>query len=196
MARMAPVFRIPSLSVGIGIILAATVVGLTAAYLIVPLAYQGAVIFFGAGVATAAAIATAFYTARTLQIAHVKHEREPQEVSARFAERWNDASMFHVRKACHEIIEMRNDERDKVKEKIEADGTARSNIVHILNFLEELAVAVRTERADYTYSKRMFAGIVINVYHVAQHWIDEERKRRGRPQLWVELRWLYEQWSG
>lgn len=194
MKKLPPVFRIPSVSIGVGVVAFVVVALLTAAYVAVPIQHQGAVIFFGAGIASAAAIATAFYTAKTLQIAHIKYEREPEEVAARFAERWNDASMFHVRKACQDVMEMRNQDRAVVAEKVAGDQQLKNNMVHILNFLEELAVAVRTERADTAYSQRMFAGIVINVYHVLQHWIDDERTRRQRPQLWVEFRWLYDQW--
>jgi hypothetical protein len=195
MAKATTLFQVPRISIGVGLALTVLTVLITAAYIWVPEPYHGAVIVFGTGMAASGAIASAIYMGRTLAIYIARETQSPQEAAFRFAERWNDPQMFHVRDACREIMDMMDQPDAERRRRFDEEEALRKNIRPVLNFLEELSYSIREERADEATSKRLFAGIVINVYHVTEPWIREQRQRRNRPQLWAELGWLYQEWS-
>ena len=195
MARGSKLFE-TKITFTIGGALALLVIVLFGTYIMVPESHQGAVIFFGAALTVAGALATAFYTGRVLSLQVMVHEQSPQDIAFRFSERWNDPQMFHTRDACRQIMDMLSPTVDaaRAKDELEADEVMRRNLRPILNFLEELALAIRTERADQEITRRFFAGIVTNVFLVTEEWIKDQRAHRKRPQLWVEFEWLYKTW--
>ena len=195
MKKATTLFDIPAISIGVGLALAFLTIAVTAAYVLLPDAYHGAVIVFGTGLAASGAIASAIYMGRTLALYIARETQGPREAAFRFSERWNDPQMYHARDACREIMDMMEQTEAQRQRRFDDEEKLRTNIRPVLNFLEELALSVRESRADEPTCKRLFAGIVINVYHVTEPWIREQRRRRNRPQLWVELAWLYGKWS-
>lgn len=209
-------FTIPRKSVGIGVSLAILVALLAVVYHIVPTSYQSTIVFFGAGLAAAGAIAGAFYTGHILEF-YLKHEKgarqealvqaeasradrlkreehERQEMAFRYGERWNDPAMFHTRNVCRDIIAKRKNP-EAIKEELLADDTKRTNANHLLNFFDELALSVRVKRADGEISKRQFGGLAVHLYRAMSayrdHWVNEI----GREDAWAEFKWLYDQWT-
>jgi hypothetical protein len=116
-----------------------------------------------------------------------------ENAAARFGERWTDASMFHLRKECRLLIENRSDPASILSE-LNGDTNRPVNVGNILNFLEELAMAVNKGRCSEEIAKGLFCGIVVNIWHSAEPWIRQQRTNRGRPQLWMELGRLYASW--
>lgn len=199
-------FAIPRVTIGVGAALAALVILLTAAFWFLPEQYRGTVIFFGASLAAAGQIAAAFYAARTLQhsltvesrrldVEEKDAKRELEDAAYGYAARWTDASMFHIRKDSQDIIEMGMKELAGCTKYIEEDVNRKANIRNLLNFIEELAVAVHTERADEAVAKRLFCGIVLNIWNVCEEWAKIQRAARARPQLWIETEKLHQVWS-
>ncbi len=101
--------------------------------------------------------------------------------------------MFHARKQCQALIDMRN-RPDDIKKCLADSEEIRENISNILNFLEQMAAAVRDGICDEPFAKRLFGGIVINVWHATREWVEDQRVSRGRSQLFVELEELYARW--
>jgi hypothetical protein len=203
------IITIPRLTVTVGVVFFAVVVVMTAAFVFVPEQFRSALIFLAAAAAAAGQIAAALYTARVLQFTmnsqtaasrdmylkdDATEKRLLAEVSFRFGERWNEAAMFHMRKQCQEIIEKR-DQPDEIKNTIAANTDKQTNVGNILNFLEELALAVNEKKCDEAIAKRLFCGIVVNIWHATEGWVKEKRTARGRPQIWAELEALYHRWK-
>ena len=195
MGKANTLFQIPRVTVTVGVALALLSAIIAVIYYTVPDAYKGAIIVFGTGLAASGAIAGAIYMGRTLTLYIESEARNTEEVTFRFTERWNDPQMFHSRDVCRQIMDMKDKPEHERKKELNDNENLRKNVRPVLNFLEELALAVRIERTDSDLSKRMFAGIVISVYHVAEPWIKDQRLTRNRPQLWSELEWLYRKWT-
>lgn len=194
--RTAALFHTPRLPVTIGVILAFLVTVLTVVYGLQWPLDRPTVAFLAAALAAAGAIAGAFYIGRTLHVHLEREARTPQDAAFRYMERWNDPAMFHARHVCREIIDTLGPQGpEKVKEDLDKNLEKRTNVGHILNFLEELSVAVQMKRTDETLTRRQFEGLAIRLYQLLTPWIEEQRRIRGRPKLWVEIQWLYENWG-
>jgi hypothetical protein len=189
-------------------VLAIAITLLTAAYLWLPPANQQLLLFFAACCAAAGQLAVALYTARILQLAmdtqvataKAVTERENKtedrllfDTAQRFGERWTDASMVHLRTQCQELIDNR-DKPAEIRKLLEANTAMQTNVGNMLNFLEQLALSVRERRCDEVFAKRLFCGIVTNMWHATESWVKEQRAKRGRSQLWAELEFLYNCW--
>ena len=200
---------LPRISITVGIALAVGIVAVTSLYVLVSDEYRGALIFFAASVAAAAQLATALYTARVLQFtmnSQIAAEarlmqkesqlevRHLQDSAAEFGRRWTDASMFHIRKQCKIIIDRREKPYEVLNEIKKSDDT-QTNVGNVLNFLEELALSVNSRRCDGETAKKLFCGIVVNIWHATEPWVKEQRTTRGRAQLWSEFEALYHQWK-
>lgn len=186
--------RIPSIPIRVWLVGLLALVALSAAFYFWPSGRE-TLIFFSAALLGISAVGSNIYAARTLQIFLDRETRSPVEMAFHYAERWNDPQMYHVRDACRQIMDMRGDAPEAARARIDENEPYRKNIRPILNFLEELSIAVRTGRADGETSNRFFAGIVINLFQVTEEWIKEQRRNRNRPKLWIELQWLYNQWK-
>lgn len=122
--RVNELFRLPALTFTVGLVFAAGVLGSTAAYMYASEPYRTGLLFAAAACAASGQLCAALYTARLLthtaksqaenfallaKASEIAHEKGLAELAMRFAERWNDASMFHTRQQCMEIIENRTD---------------------------------------------------------------------------------------
>ena len=204
MAERPPLFTIPRKPVGVGIGLVVLVAALTALYHFVPTPYQGTIVFFGAALAAAGAIAGGFYTGHILALylrheetvreeARRREEREQKEIAFRYGERWNDPAMYYSRKVCRDIIAKRK-EPEGINEELLANDDARTNANHILNFLDELALSVREGRADAEIAKRQFGGLVNHVSQALSVYMEQRVIDADRKEIWAELKWLNDQW--
>ena len=195
MQRANTLVEIPRVSVTIGVALTILAAAITVGYVFVSPEYKSAVVVFGTGIAASGAIASAIYMGRTLAIYIERDSHGPREIMFDYFKRWNDPQMFHTREVCRQVMNMQEKSENERKNELNNNNNLRVNIRSVLNFLEELALSVRLGRVDVDIAKRMFAGIVISVYHATEPWIRDQRNVRNRPQLWAELTWLYQEWS-
>jgi len=158
-------------------------------------------IFGGAGTATSGTILAAFYMGRALNLAisqasgEIEAERRlidmhRRERSAKFGERWNDPNMYHAREVCRSILDhdqLGNDLIEFVEDK-------KTNVIHILNFLEEVAISIEHGLVDATLARNQFEGIVIGLWQTLDPWIAQHRITRNRPQIFSKLEGLYNTW--
>ncbi len=70
-----------------------------------------------------------------------------------------------------------------------------ANIRYMLNFLEELAVAIKEEHGDRGFLKGAFQGIVARAHDALSEWIIEHRLVTGRQDIWEQFDVLYETWQ-
>jgi hypothetical protein len=180
------------------------VVVLTLLFHFGPESLRQTLLFFAAMVAAAGQLGAALYTARILgltanqnaaaataandAIAAVK-----DDLAARFAERWTDATMFHTRNECRVLINNRTNP-SQVMADLQNSESKATNAGNVLNFLEELSIAVLSGRCSEQTAKELFCGIVLNIWHATEPWVRAQRVNRGRPQLWSRLEELYGRW--
>jgi hypothetical protein len=162
-----------------------------------PESLRTTLLFFAALVAASGQLGAALYTARILgltadqSVSAVVAAKDA--LSARFAERWTDASMFHTRNECRVLIDSRT-KPNQVMANLQGSEQKATNAGNVLNFLEELSIAVLSGRCNEQMAKDLFCGIVLNIWHATEPWVRAQRVNRGRPQLWSQLEELYGRW--
>lgn len=183
-------------------IAAVVIIVLTICYYLASDSIKDTIVFIAASCAAAGAILAAFYSARGLELstrgmvnAIGASERETavrrRHYAMRFAERWNDAAMFHMRDIIRELFELVPDS----PEFAQLGRERKTNVIHCLNFLEEIALAIKSGDADEDILKDAFRGAVLEASTKLQNWIREQRVSRGRPRVWCELEELARKWA-
>jgi hypothetical protein len=177
---------------------------------------KSTLIFFLAGAAAVAQITASFYTACILSATLEKDERDAereksalereearekreqvrQELSLkqaafRFGERWNDASMYHARDTLREIA-LRDKSQAELLEYIKSNLTS---VIHVLNFLEEIATSCRHEVVHKELMRNQFDFVVVNTWEILFPWIKQHRVERSSKSLWEDLENLYYGWK-
>jgi hypothetical protein len=185
-------FNIP-ISVGVFGVSALLVVGFSVAFAFLP-SYRDVITFVALAVTAAGGVGGAFYVAQSLAM-QLEQQREQEAFS--LIARWNSPDLFHSRAACYKALDLHNKQKDAgaVTELLKSDAQLALNARHVLNFLEELAIAVRIEHVDEELAARAFAGLVIRSYRAFNPWINEHRTAAQRQKLWSELEALYEKWQ-
>lgn len=180
----------------------ALVIALTVGYYFFSSSVKDTIVFFAAAIAAAGAVLAAFYAAKGLSLSAAMvatatgaAEREVQfkkrQHALRFAERWNDPGMFHVRDVIRSLFELQHD----APEFLEQINAKKTNVFHFLNFLEELALAIEIGDADEPLSRDAFRGVVLNAWSKLQNWVNHERVTRHRPRIWCKLEELARRWN-
>ncbi|MDP6517307.1 MAG: DUF4760 domain-containing protein [Alphaproteobacteria bacterium] len=159
-------------------------------------------VFFAAGLAGAGTILAALFTGRTLALFMLqddrmrKRELDLDELGKKdramsFGRRWNDPNMYHVRNVCREIFSKSKEDGGEIKEYIEKHKT---NVIHIMNFLEEIAYSVDHDLVDEELLKDQFDGIIFSCCDILGPWIAQHRKDRGFATIWIAVENLRNKW--
>jgi len=166
-------------------------------------------IFFGAGLAAVSQVAAAFYTARILNATLRKDDRDVQRESQaearaqaqesllmkqqalRFGERWNDASMYHARDTLRAVLKAHAVSADELQKEIDGRET---NVIHVMNFLEEIATSCRHGVVDNSIMRDQFDYVVFSTWEALFPWVQKHRKARGGG-LWEDTEKLYSAWK-
>jgi hypothetical protein len=151
---------------------------------------QSTIVFFASVVAGAFAL---FSYVKGIQ------ERRKQS-SERLIERWNNPDMRPFKDAIREITE---GERDPVLLMRKAKGEklskevleARSFVVGLLGFYEEVSIAVRKKSAEEATLKLFMRAVVCQCWDHMKPWIENERKIDNEAGYYTELQWLADRWS-
>lgn len=181
---------------------AVVVAALTTIFYAVNGLFTDTAIFFAAAVAAGGTITTAFYVACTLTL-YINQEdyrrrretgldeRGKKERALSYGARWNDPQLFYVRDVCREILDMRGKTEEEIKQYAEEKKT---NVVHLLNFLEEISFSVEQNLVDIDLTKDQFKGIVHSLWQLLEPWITQHRAFRGRRDIWDRLEALDKAW--
>jgi hypothetical protein len=126
---------------------------------------------FGAMVA----LLTLIYTSQTIRQAN---DERKNAAAAKFIERWNTPSLTPIKLQWwtlnHELDQLTPEGRSTM---LAADPPKRMTATEVLNFFEEMAVAVNTTSADEELLKRFFRTIVLAHWARYSYWITEHRKQ-------------------
>lgn len=188
-------------SILIGII----AVVLVGCYLIFVKDVSKTLIFAAATAASTGAILAAFYTGRILvqSIEQDIYNREQlcdsidfqrKVMALEYASKWNEPSMLKVRKACRKIVHLKEKGLNDVESFINSNGNI-DDVIHLLNFLEEIAFASQENIADPRLLKEGFLGIVRMTWDTLGLWVKKRRNDIGDQGMWIELEALYSDWT-
>jgi len=152
-------------------------------------------IFFAAGAAAVGQVSASFYMARALAESLRKDDRDlrrAEEIDARetareavrikqeslrFGERWNNPTMFHARDTLRTIIKKHHIANEgELRTNIEANET---NVIHIVNFFEEIGTACRHGVVAYDIIKEQFDFVVVETWVVLFPWIKQQRTKNA-----------------
>lgn len=181
-----------------------------AAFFIWP-AYQPTIIFGASSLGGLGALAGAFYLARQLVLTtqqqkvamqQIKTEQEAAikqkrlEIALRYLERWNNPQFHHVKIAAGKVLEIKEKKGEEaVTALLYEDATFRSNVTDILNFFEEIALAIDLEVVDEDTLKRAYSGLVHLYFMALQNFIEKRRNQFTNPLISIEVENLHKRWS-
>jgi len=104
----------------------------------------------------------------------------------RFLERWTDPQFAKYRAAVSKMLHG----KDATFETLD-----RQTVLAILNFWEEMAIAVLRKEADEAILKDFFYTVALGCYRVAGPWIERNRNELNQPTAYVPFQKLYNRWE-
>ena len=99
--------------------------------------------------------------------------------------------MYHARDTLRSIAKAHAKSADELQKVIDGNET---NVIHVLNFLEEIATSCRHNVVDKVIIKDQFDFVVINTWETLFPWINQHRKIRA-PDIWEDVEKLYASWK-
>jgi hypothetical protein len=158
--------------------------------------------FFGVGFGMAAAVLSAYYVGKGLQISI--QQRDEAVTDARisrafvYIDAWDQPNLSKTRHVVREFVdglEVNKTPPDQVAEKLRGDKAMMSAVLDILNFFEGFALAVNLHNADEESLRRCFRGLLLEYYSNFEGFIKALRSASNRPMLFKELEDLAKYWT-
>ncbi|MDA2924637.1 DUF4760 domain-containing protein [Acidobacteria bacterium AH-259-L09] len=162
--------------------------------------YSKTVQFLAIAAGVAAGILSAIYVGRGLASAAAQRQAE---VEARrvagafdFARRWNDPRLEEIRKTYgFARRSAKGKAPDQIDQILEKQVDLKEAVLAVLNFFEEMSIAVSTKTADEETLKRFFKTMVLICYNTLSPWITDRRRRLNRPRIWQDFEKLFDRWK-
>jgi hypothetical protein len=148
--------------------------------------------FFAISSAGAAALVNAIYLGSSIRL---DVERRRKEAAFALMDGWNRPEYFHCRKTFTKLVDAFQAGRADSARQVIDNEEHNQNIRAVLNFLEQVAIAIRMEHADHEMLRKAFEGIVVKGFAAAHQWIIDRRSTSERKNLFVELEWLSNEWK-
>lgn len=178
-----------------GLIAGAVVIALAVAYWLATYSLPQLAVFVAASAAAAAAIVSAFYSGRGLRQAaeaiEIQEETRRKALALHLISRWNDPAMYHVRDVVREVFKTDHNSpgfQQRLTDK-------ETNVIHFLNFLEEVALGLEQAGADEAILRSAFSGVVSTAWTKLENYVREQRRARGRPLIWTKVEELARSWA-
>ena len=156
--------------------------------------------FFGTGFAMAAGVLAAYYIGRTLQITVVQREESLKAVRIEkafsYIQRWNAAPFLERQQWRVVLDKIHGMTPAQVADLFNKDRADRAVVVDVLNFFEEVALAVNEGLADEETLLKFFRDMLEGYYHQSAEWINRLRTddTRPRPKVYIEFETLIKRW--
>jgi hypothetical protein len=158
--------------------------------------------FFGVAFGMAGGVVAAYYIGRTLQITVDQRDEalDAEKINKSFSyiHRWNSAPFEerkHFRALQNTIKPLSPTEITKL---LEGDHAARAIVVDIMNFFEEMSIAINEGLADEETLIKFFRDMVERYYQQFADWIERLRKDGGgrpRPRVYIQLQAVVDRWQ-
>ena len=169
-----------SLPIRVSLAISVLTVAFIALYYYATKDWKDTAVFAGASVAAAGGIMAAFYAARALafqmqqqadatEAAKERASHDKKVAALQYASRWNDPQMLEARRICREMIEMDGKGVIDIETALQ-NGGDELRVVHMLNFLEEIAISVRHDVADADILRDIYGDAICAVWRCMGPW--------------------------
>jgi hypothetical protein len=158
--------------------------------------------FLGSAFAMAAAVVAAYYIGKTLQITVGQRDEaltaDKVNKAFSFIHRWNSAP-FEERKQLGMLLEkLKLKSGADIAASLSADARSdRSLVVAVLNFFEEMCLAINEGLADEATLRKFFRDMLESYYGLFATWIQEQRSDNShpRPRAYVQIEQVVKRWQ-
>lgn len=186
-------FRV-KFTIGTGIVL--TMIGSAVVFAYVKCDNWRKVLEFSTTVAaTVAGLTGAFYAAQNLTRTA---EEAKVDRTLSFISRWNDPS-FGKKKVINllrQAHDKANSEINKfIVDEVDKDNDLKAEVNTILNFFEEMALAINSKLVNENTLRGFFRGIVLTHVEKFYPWIKRRREVSNREDVFQSLTELYKTWQ-
>lgn len=162
-------------------------------------------LFVSASAAAAGTILAAFYSARVLAHQVVQNEAatiqcqselsyNKKKAAFEFTARWTSPHMQEARQTCRQIADMKGQSVSTVKEIIDT-AEETSDVFHLLNFFEEMAMLIKYDVADAEILKDNFSEPLKAIWLSLHLWMVDYKNANGLTMAWSEMECLHNEWS-
>lgn len=196
-----PVGQIGKVEFPIGISSALTVLVIGAALIFwyVP-RLRDILTFLGAAFAMAAGVIAAYYIGKTLQITVNQRDEglnaDKVDKAFSFIQRWNTAPLNERKLWWSLLQDMRSRSAPEIDDLLQQVEN-RTMVVEVLNFFEEMSLAVNEGLADEVTLAKFFRTILEGYYSLLADWINKQRTDRThpRPRVFIQFEELAKRWQ-
>ncbi|SRR6266566_3679524 len=118
-------------------------------------------------------------------------------VALDFILRWLSSEFHDAKKISREVMTYFRAHPTVGDQKayLEGDPDRFARATDVLNLFEAMAIAVRTEMADFAIVHRFFRSYALAYWHVMEGVIKARRAEKENTRLYQEYEWLFGQWS-
>jgi len=110
----------------------------------------------------------------------------------RFISDWNSPDFYHAKNKGRELLDHfeKNgfDNCQFVEERLQ-------NLMDVLNFFEQMSIAIELGHADNAIARRFFKSIALHYWQITKPWIEKRRATKNNPRLICEFETLAKNWS-
>ncbi len=174
-------------------------------YYIVTGSIDKTLIFIGATAAGSGTILTAFYSAKVLSLQLSQNTRSrsdflnsleirKKENAIQYGARWTDPNMQKSRHICREIANLKGNSLDEIKIALDSEAK-RSDVFHLLNFFEEMAIGIKYGTINEEMIKEQFEESLLTVWKSLHLWVDDYKKDKGLNEAWILTESLCKAWD-
>jgi Domain of unknown function (DUF4760) len=156
--------------------------------------------FLGTGFAMAAGVIAAYYIGKTLQITVNQRDEglnaDKVNKAFSFIQRWNTAPLEERKQWWKLLQSMRSKTSPEIDDLLK-EGENRTMVVEVLNFLEEMSLAINEGLADEATLIKFFRTILEGYYSLLADWINKQRTDRthARPRVFVQFEEVAKRWQ-
>ena len=129
-----------------------------------------------------------------------------RQMAHHLIERWNDPQIERQKDILRTVLHPQHGAAAidpaiyavrRINGKLEAptDRSKRSDVVAILSFCEEVALAVNVGSANEDLVRRYFEQVLSDIFDGFSTWIDAERGAQGDNELYAELQTVVRKWK-
>lgn len=200
---------VDSIRVSFPVRISVLVVIVTVAFDVLFFAFSGelkeTLLFASASAAAAGTILAAFYAARVLAHQVIQNEaatiqcrdglsHDRKRIAFEFTARWTAPHMQEARQTCRQIADLKGQSVSEVKKIIDT-AEETSDVFHLLNFFEEMAMLIKYDVADGEVLRDNFSEPLRAIWLSLHLWMDDYKKTHGLVDAWNEMECLNSEWS-
>jgi hypothetical protein len=156
--------------------------------------------FLGSAFAMVAAVVAAYYIGKTLQITVWQRDAgltsEKVDKAFTYIHRWNTAPLDERKQWWSLLNQLQSKKISEINE-ILSEIENRTMVVEVLNFFEEMCLAINEGLADEVTLMKFFRTMLDTYYSLLYNWIHKQRTDpvRPRPRAFIQFEAVAKKWQ-